>query len=326
MKPPTQGFGEPGRSSMSGVRIVRFLHLDVFTDELFGGNQLAVFPDARDVPPELMQPLAREMAFSETTFVLPPETAGTDVRVRIFTPEAELPMAGHPTIGTAYALAHEGIITRGQAGIVFGEGIGPVPIDLEWRHGRLAFAWMTQRPSTFGVPLDDAGSVAAAIGLDEQEIRATGLPVQEVSSGAPFIMVPLATRAAVDRAVPDVGALRLLFERIGTEAHGVYLFSTEPGADSSTAYSRMFAPALGISEDPATGSASGPLGCYLVRHKLVTSDRAHAIVNVQGVKMKRPSRIHVAVDVAGSTITGLRVGGAAVFVAEGTLNLGGYGE
>jgi trans-2,3-dihydro-3-hydroxyanthranilate isomerase len=299
----------------------RYLHLDVFTDELFGGNQLAVFPDARNVPPRFMQAIAREMAFSETTFVLPPETPGTDVRVRIFTPESELPMAGHPTIGTVYALVHEGTIHRGQAGIVFGEGVGPVPIDMEWRHGHLAFAWMTQSSPTFGAPLDDVAGFAAVIGLDEQDVRATGLPVQEGSSGAPFIFVPVATRAAIDRAIPDVGAMRRLFERLGTEAHGVYLFTTEPGGDAATVYSRMFAPALGISEDPATGSASGPLGCYLFRHGLLKSDQAHRIVNVQGVKMQRPSVIHIALDVVNSAITRVRVGGTAVLAAEGTFNV-----
>lgn len=303
------------------MRPVRYLHLDVFCDELFGGNQLAVFPDARDVPPRFMQAIAREMAFSETTFVLPPETPGTDVRVRIFTPGSELPMAGHPTIGTVYALVHEGTIQRGQAGIVFGEGVGPVPIDMEWHHGRLAFAWMTQPIPTFGPALDDVAAFAAAIGLDEQDVRATALPVQEVSSGAPFVFVPVATRAAIDRAMPDVRVMRQLFKRLGTEAHGIFLFSTEAGSDQATAYSRMFAPDLGISEDPATGGASGPLGCYLLRHGLLKSDQAHRIVNLQGVKMQRPSVIHIALDVVNSAITRVRVGGTAVLVAEGTFNV-----
>lgn len=306
---------------MSQVRTVRFLHLDVFTDELFGGNQLAVFPEARHVPPRLMQSIAREMAFSETTFVLPPETAETDVRVRIFTPGAELPMAGHPTIGTAYALAHEGLVRRGQQRVVFGEGVGPVPIEMEWQQGRLAFAWMTQPLPTFGPLLDDVAAFAAAIGLDEQDIRATALPVQEVSCGTPFVMVPIATRAAIDRAIPDIRAMRALFERLGTSANGVYLFSTAAGTDSANVYSRMFAPSLGIGEDPATGSASGPLGAYLLRHGVITADGARRLVNLQGVKMQRPSLIHIALEVAGTTITRVRVGGTAVLVAEGTLNV-----
>jgi trans-2,3-dihydro-3-hydroxyanthranilate isomerase len=299
----------------------RFLQLDVFTDELFGGNQLAVLPDARGISADTMQLVAREMAFSETTFVLPAEAPGTDIRIRIFTPGSELPMAGHPTIGTAFALAHEGIITRGQAGIVFGEGIGPVPIDLEWRDGQLTFAWMTQPSPTFGPPLDDLGALAAAIGLEERDIRATGLPAQEVSSGAPFIFIPVGTRAAIDRAIPDVRAMRQLFERLGTEAHGVYLFSSEAGPDQATTYSRMFAADLGIAEDPATGGAGGPLGAYLVRHGVVPAARGMRILNLQGVKMQRPSFIHISIDPSGPSPARPRVGGTAVIAAEGTLNV-----
>jgi trans-2,3-dihydro-3-hydroxyanthranilate isomerase len=303
------------------MKAFRFLQLDVFTDELFGGNQLAVLPDARGIPDDMMLRIAREMAFSETTFVLPADSAGTDLRVRIFTPGAELPMAGHPTIGTAFALAHEGIISRGQAGIVFGEGVGPVPIDLEWHHGQLAFAWMTQPVPTFGTPLDELTVLAPAIGLEERDIRATGLPVQEVSSGAPFIFVPVATRAAVDRAIPDVRALRQLFDRIGSEAHGVFLFTTEAGSDHATTYSRMFAAELGISEDPATGGACGPLGAYLVRHGVVPALQATRMLNLQGVRMQRPSFIYISIDPSGSPPARPRVGGTSVLAAEGTLNV-----
>jgi trans-2,3-dihydro-3-hydroxyanthranilate isomerase len=303
------------------MKAFRFLQLDVFTDELFGGNQLAVLPDARGIPDDMMLRIAREMAFSETTFVLPADSAGTDLRVRIFTPGAELPMAGHPTIGTAFALAHEGIISRGQAGIVFGEGIGPVPIDLEWHHGHLAFAWMTQPAPTFGTPLDELTALALAIGLEERDIRATGLPVQEVSSGAPFIFVPVATRAAVDRAMPDVRAMRQLLDRIGSEAHGVFLFTTEAGSDHATTYSRMFAAELGISEDPATGGACGPLGVYLVRHGVIPAVQATRLLNLQGVRMQRPSCIYISIDPSGLPPARPRVGGTSVLAAEGTLNV-----
>jgi trans-2,3-dihydro-3-hydroxyanthranilate isomerase len=303
------------------MKAFRFLQLDVFTDKLFGGNQLAVLPDARGIPADLMLRIAREMAFSETTFVLPADAAGSDFRVRIFTPGAELPMAGHPTIGTAFALAHEGIISRGQAGVVFAEGIGPVPIDLEWHHGHLAFAWMTQPSPTFGPPIGEVEALAATIGLEERDIRAAGLPVQEVSSGAPFIFVPVATRAAIDRAIPDVRAMRQLFDRIGTEAHGVYVFTTEEGSDRATTYSRMFAPELGITEDPATGGACGPLGAYLVRHGVVPAVGATRMLNLQGVKMQRPSLIHISIDPTGSTPACPRVGGTSVLAAEGMLNV-----
>jgi trans-2,3-dihydro-3-hydroxyanthranilate isomerase len=298
----------------------RYLHLDVFTDRVFGGNQLAVFPSAVGLAPGTMQSIAVEMAFSETTFVFPPEDPATDVRVRIFTPGKELPMAGHPTIGTAFALAREGVIRPGQPAVVFGLGVGPTRVDLEWRDGRLAFAWMTQLRPTFGSRLDDVADLAGALGLDADDIHATGLMVEQVSCGVPFLLVPLATRRAVDAALCDVARLMRLYARLGMPRDlGVFLFSSEPGADDATVYSRMFAPGLGVAEDPATGSASGPLGAYLVRHKVVPASKAGSIVSLQGVKMGRPSRIHIEIGVADEAITRVRVGGEAVFVAEGTL-------
>ena len=303
-------------------RLYRYLHLDVFTDRPFGGNQLAVFCDARGLSPQAMQAIAQEMAFSETTFVLPAEDPQTDVRMRIFTPAAEMPMAGHPTIGSTFALVHEGRIAAGSRRWVFGLGIGPVPVDLEWQSGNLSFAWMTQRTPAFGPPVGHLADVAAAIGLAEEEIRSTGLPVQEVSCGAPFLLVPIRTRAAVDRARPDSGALAGLAGRLGSSHLGVFLFSTAAAEDDADAYSRMFAPGLGIPEDPATGAASGPLGSYLVTHGLVPPARAGAMVNLQGVRMGRPSRIQIAIDGEPGAIVRVRVGGTAVLVGEGTLDPG----
>jgi trans-2,3-dihydro-3-hydroxyanthranilate isomerase len=302
--------------------LYRYLHLDVFTARRFGGNQLAVFDDAQGLSPEMMQAIAREMAFSETTFVLPAEDPRTDVRMRIFTPAAEMPMAGHPTIGSAFALAHRGRVAPGTRRWTFGLGIGPVPVDLEWSSGTLSFAWMTQRTPVFGPPVDCVAEVAAAIGLREEEIRSTGLPVQAVSCGAPFLLVPIGTRASVDRARPDARALADLSDRPGSAHLGVFLFSTAAGDDDADAYARMFAPGLGIPEDPATGSASGPLGSYLVTHGLVPPARAGAIVSLQGVRMGRPSRIQIAVDVEAGAIARVRVGGTAVLVGEGALDPG----
>ncbi len=162
-----------------------FLHYDVFTDEPLTGNQLAVFLDGRGLSTERRQAIAREMNFSESTFILPPETAGTDVRLRIFTPAREIPMAGHPTIGSTCALAHAGVIRPGAARFVFGLGIGPTPVDLEWNEDRLRFVWMTQLPPTFGPSLDARDLAATAVGLDVSDL-ATELPVQEVSCGLPW--------------------------------------------------------------------------------------------------------------------------------------------
>lgn len=303
-----------------GISRYRYLHYDVFTDRRFGGNQLAVFPSADGLSAQTMQQIAREIGFAETTFVTTAERPDTDVRMRIFTPGTEMPMAGHPVVGSTFALAREGAIGAARTDWTFGLNIGPTPVSMEWDGPRLAFAWMTQRRPEFGPTFDDIGRVAAALGLREEDIRATGLPVQEVSCGVPFVFVPLATRAAVDRAVPDTRLLE--FE--------AYIFTTERNgaSDSATTYSRMFAPMLGVAEDPATGGASGPLGSYLVRHSLVSPEQARSILNLQGVKLGRPSWIHVSIDtvdpsiaLGADSISRVRVGGTSVFVAEGTMEV-----
>jgi trans-2,3-dihydro-3-hydroxyanthranilate isomerase len=302
------------------ARSYRYLHYDVFTDHLFGGNQLAVFLDGRGLGAETMQAIAKEMNFSETTFVLPPESAGTDVRMRIFTPGEELPMAGHPTIGTTFALARAGVIGRGRERFLFGLGIGPVPVTMTWTGDDLTFAWMTQSLPTFGEPILDPARAAAALSLSPAAVSGTGQPVQVVSCGVPFLFVPLTTRSAVDNAVVNRDVLDGLFQAAKTTAHGVFLFSAEPRGARATVYSRMFAPEIGIHEDPATGSASGPLGCYLVRHKVVPADKAEAILSLQGVKMGRPSHVHISIGVDKSgEIASVRVGGEAVLAGEGTL-------
>jgi trans-2,3-dihydro-3-hydroxyanthranilate isomerase len=299
----------------------RYLHLDVFTREKFGGNPLAVFPDARGLSAEAMQAMTREMNFSESTFILPAERPDTDIRMRIFTPGREMPMAGHPTVGSTFALALAGVIPAGRRRWVFGLNIGPTPVDIDWDGLRPAFAWMTQPGPVFGPVVADIGAAAHAIGLDAAAVRATGLPVQEVSCGVPFVFIPLATRSQVDAASPDLGAFNRLCEAAGVDNHAMFVFSREPGPDGATVYSRMFAPGLGVFEDPATGAASGPLGCYLVTHGIVPPEKAAAILSLQGVKMGRPSRVHIAIGLEHGGISKVQVGGEAVLVGEGELFL-----
>lgn len=295
----------------------RYLHFDVFTNRQFGGNQLAVFPRAEGMAPEVMQAVAREINFSESTFITGPERPDTDIRMRIFTPAEEMPMAGHPTVGSTFALAHEGIIPAGRRNWVFGLNIGPTPVEVDWDGTRARFVWMTQKRPAFGNTVGDLGAAARSVGVDEASIRRTGLPVQEVSCGVPFIFVPLATRAAVDAACADGAAFAAMCRAAGVDDHGVFVFSTEPGPDGATVYSRMFAPRLGIFEDPATGAASGPLGCYLVKHGVVPAEAAGRIVSLQGVRMGRPSWIHIAIGTSGAGIADVKVGGEAVLVATG---------
>ncbi len=301
---------------------MRYLHLDVFTDRPFEGNQLAVFPEPRGLTPAQMQSIAREMNFSESTFIFPPE-AGGDFRMRIFTPNEELPMAGHPTIGSTFALAAEGAITRGRPEFVFELGVGPTPVSLEWGDAGLSFAWMTQPPPAFGAIVADRARFAAAVGLDESDLAA-GLPVQSVSCGVPFLFAPMASRRAVDSVAIDRRGLAKSCGSAGLGELPVFFFTTEPGQPpqaGETVYSRMLAPAYGIAEDPATGGASGPLGCYLVQHLVVSPEAARSMLSLQGVAMGRPSRIYISIEGRPGAITRVRVGGRSVLVGRGELQI-----
>ena len=283
-----------------------------------------MFPEATGLDPALMQRIALEMAFPETTFILPPETGDTDVRMRIFTPRRELPLAGHPTIGSTFALASEGVIGPDRDRLVFGLGIGPTLVSLEWAGDELTFAWMRQPLPEFG-PLiedEDRDGVAAALGIDPGAVT-TGLPIQVVSCGLPVLFVPLETRRAVDAVTFELAGMRPIFARHRLDDLPVFIFSLETGHDDATAYSRMFAPAFGIPEDPATGGASGPLGAYLVHHGAVSPEGTAPMVSLQGVKMGRPSRVHISISSSSKDgdITSVQVGGAAVLVAKGELYL-----
>ena len=301
------------------ARSYRYLHYDVFTDHLFGGNQLAVFLDGRGLATETMQAIAKEMNFSETTFVLPAEKPRTDARLRIFTPGEEMPAAGHPTIGTTFALARAGVIERGRQSFTFGCNIGPVPVAMTWNGDDLSFAWMTQSLPAFGEAMPDPARTAAALSLSPAAVAGTGHPVQVVSCGVPFLFVPLTTRSAVDNVVVNPALLEELLRATKSAAHGVFVFSAQPGDARATVYSRMFAPELGVTEDPATGIASGPLGCYLVRHKIIQPEKAEAMISLQGAKMGRPSHVHISIGVENGEIVRVRVGGEAVLAGEATL-------
>jgi trans-2,3-dihydro-3-hydroxyanthranilate isomerase len=295
----------------------RYVQWDVFTDEPLTGNQLAVFMEPAGLTADLMQKIAREMAFSETTFVFPSQQASSDFQVRIFSPRGEMPFAGHPTIGTAFALAKDGKITPGSDQVTFAEGIGPIAVELEWQDDQLVFAWMHQLPPVFGPPVQNVDGVAAALGLKPADLRSTGLPVQEVSCGSPFIFIPVASRTAVDKAMVDGKAMAAVLEEAGTPKRSIFIFSLEPADDAATVYSRMVG--FGDREDPATGSASGPLGSYLVHHGAVSHEKAGNILSRQGVQMGRPGWIYIRIGTSGDAIETVRVGGSSVFVGEGTI-------
>ena len=309
---------EPRRAPAAAVRSYRYIHLDVFTDKRLQGNQLFVFVQPAGLDVDAMQTLTRESNLSECTFVFAPEVPGTDHRVRIFTRTAETPFAGHPTIGTAFALAHAGVLKPSLSHTMFGLGVGPTNIDLEWRDGALSFAWMTQQTPTFGKTIADTASLAAAMGIDTASID-TRAPAQEVYSGSTFVVVPLTTRKAVDAATLDRAKIDAVLAAAGIQRRGLYIFSTERGEGDVDAYSRMLG-AGGI-EDPATGSAVGPAGCFAAKHGFVPATRGGSMTFLQGVLVHRPSRLHVRVAMAGGEVSGVKVGGASVVVGEGTMTL-----
>src|SRR3954468_5290546 len=308
--------GLPHAASAQTPAGYRYIHLDVFTDRRMQGNQLFVFTQPAGLDTDTMQAMTRESNLSECTFVFPPEQAGTAHRVRIFTRTAETPFAGHPTIGTAFALAHAGVIKPGTARTMFGLGVGPINLDLDWKEGRLAFAWMTQPKPTFGKAITDSAALAAALGVEALDARA---PSQEVNCGSNFFIVPLPTRRAVDAAVIDRAKVDAVFAAAGIPRRGIYAFSVENGADGTTAYSRML-PSGGL-EDPATGSAVGPAGCFAAKYGLVPRERIGAMVFQQGVFAKRPSRLHVKVAMTDGEVTEVKVGGASVVVGEGSMQV-----
>lgn len=304
------------------MRKLRYRLLNVFTNRAFGGNPLAVFTDVGDVSSEIMQSIAKELNLSETTFVLPPKDPANDYCVRIFTPVLELPMAGHPTLGTSFVLAMDQMVERSERinTLKLEEGVGTIPVNIEWENGHPAFIEMSQPLPTFGSRFADASAIAEMLALETEAITDTNLPLEVVSCGVPLLFVPLRDLQAA-RAV----RFRLdVWERVlrDFEADRVFVFTRETEVEGSTVHSRMFAPGSGISEDPATGGASGPLGCYLVRHKVLPPARKVEFVSEQGLEMGRPSFIKITIeqDQAGE-ISAVRVGGQCHSMGEGYLEV-----
>jgi trans-2,3-dihydro-3-hydroxyanthranilate isomerase len=304
---------------------LRFHTLDVFTDEQFGGNPLAVFPDGRGLDDATMQRIAREMNLSETVFVLPPEGEGAR-RVRIFTPARELPFAGHPTIGTAWFLAASGEVPLARDGtgtLVLEENVGPVAVEMRMQGGRPEFARFTtavlpeHRP-----PGLDRAACARVLSLREEEIGAPGWEPEMVSCGLPFFIVPVRDLAALGRARLDATAWEQHLEHAW--ARQLYPITPRPAESGCDVRARMYGSGVGIAEDPATGSAAAALGAYLGRR--AGRDGTHVWRIEQGVEMGRPSLIQAEADVKGGAVSAVRVGGRAVAVARGTLTLDLPGE
>jgi trans-2,3-dihydro-3-hydroxyanthranilate isomerase len=299
----------------------RYLTADVFTDRKFGGNQLAVFPDARQIKPDLMPRIAQEFNYSETTFVLPPDDPSHTAKVRIFTPGGELQFAGHPTVGTAHVLASIGVIklTGDETRIVLEEGVGPVAVMIRAKGGRPDFAQLTaaKLPET-GPPPPSRETLAAMLSLDATDVLDGDMKPEALSCGTPFLFVPVRDRATVGRArvKTDLWASALS----GYVTKEVFVFAMDAEQPDNDVRARMFAPGIGVPEDPATGSACVALAGYLAARDARTQGTLRWIVE-QGFEMGRPSILEIEADKKAGAVTAVRVGGRTVMVCDGTMEL-----
>lgn len=313
--------------------LVPYHTLDVFTDRLFGGNPLAIFPDARRLRDDLLQSIARELNLSETVFVYPPETSLGTRRIRIFTPGAEVPFAGHPTIGTAWFLMASGAVPGPDGAervrIVLEETVGPVEVEVALDDGAPTSARLTTSARHQEWPLAaEPAELAAMLSLDADDIGLPGglsapaptgpLAPAFASAGLPYVVVPVRSVEAAGRARLDDNARR---RALGETPPATFVYVVAPGGDSGVdLHARMFAPEVGVPEDPATGSACAALGGYLGA-RLTVGDGDAAWTVEQGIEMGRPSLLELDVRVDNERPTRVRVGGACVMVARAHMEI-----
>ena len=302
-------------------RTVKFYQADVFTDQPFGGNPVAVVPDGDGLTDRELQQIAREMNLSETVFVFPAEHKDAAAKLRIFSPTQEIPFAGHPVLGTFFILAKLSrlALSEPRTHARFECNIGVFPVELHVREGEIVRVWMAQpKPQFLGAVelLEDVFAITNALGL-ARRMLADKLPIEVVSTGLPVLIVPVRSLTSVRSIEPNVTAIKEVCARYG--ANGLMVFTTMTVEQSSSVHTRMFAPTIGVVEDPATGSASGALGAYLVQNGVVEVGPTTEIVAEQGYAMDRPSRILIQVESDDDAIQQVRVGGQAVMILEGTL-------
>jgi trans-2,3-dihydro-3-hydroxyanthranilate isomerase len=298
-----------------------FYIVDVFAEQKYAGNQLAVLKDTNAISDTQMQGIAKEMHFSETTFILSEEkrkegmhhavhTGGYDVR--IFTPEHEVPFAGHPTLGTAYVIQQE-IIKKPVETVTLNLKVGQIPVTFNYKRGHIDLLWMKQKNPTFGQIFDPI-PISKILSLDKKEIDHR-FRIQEVSTGLPFIIVPLRSLNAVKQSKPDKDKY---FELIKTtQAKAILIFCPETYKKENNLNARMFADYYGVPEDPATGSANGCLAGYLVKHRYFGKDRIDIRVE-QGYEIGRPSLLFLKAEEKNDKID-VWVGGKVIMIAKGEL-------
>lgn len=296
---------------------VQFYTCDVFTNTRYGGNQLAVFPDARNIPDDQLQAIAREFNFSETTFVYPPVDPKHTKKVRIFTPGNELPFAGHPTVGTAITLGVIGAIPihGDKTKIILEEGVGPVPVTIRSRNGVPEFAQLTAaKPPEFNDRVPSAAELASLLTISREELDVATFPLRYVSVGFPFLFVAVKGRTVIERVRINIP----IMEKIGLKE--VFVFTDDTLDTQFHFHARMFAPLLGIPEDPATGSAAAAFAGYLADRDPQRDGVLKWSIE-QGFEMGRPSLMYIEAEKKDGKITAVRVGGNAVMMMEGLFTI-----
>lgn len=318
------------------MRRVTYYIVDVFTDKPLAGNPLAVFPDRTEIREEELQQVARELNLSETVFVEDPTDKTALRRLRIFTPLKEIPLAGHPVVGTWFLLASRGVVDidevlhSGMATLEMADEIemimfnhelaaGVLPVTVYRSDGEVTGVAMDQVPPIFGEEIRDVDLVASALGLEGDQIRQSGMPPRVVSTGLPIMMAPLVSL----KDLQEIQINTSEFSNLTTEhkCTGIYAFTRDAPKDVALVRARGFFPDVGVAEDPATGSASGCLGAYLAKHDVIHPRPTVAFQISQGAEIGRPSTIGVEVTAEGAEIVRIRVVGTSVIVIEGKLLL-----
>ena len=286
--------------------------LDVFTDKKFGGNQLAIFEDATEIPPEMYQNIAQELNLSETVFLFPKDSNGL-YPMRIFTPIKELPTAGHPSIGTAYFIAQKFEKKRKNYSITLAQNIGPIEVEIKMSKKGPILATMYQVLPCFGKIFGNRAEIAQILNLTSLDLM--DYPIQEVSCGVPYIIVPVKTIENIENLTFNTQIWEKLQYQLKDKS--VYVFTPEGLLPDGDVHGRMFAPEIGITEDPATGSANGPLACYLFKYNI----KKGPLISEQGFEMNRPSTIYIEIESEKGIIKNVKVAGQAVFVGQGQFSI-----
>jgi trans-2,3-dihydro-3-hydroxyanthranilate isomerase len=303
----------------------QFYWCDVFTNQLFGGNPLVVFPDAQGISTDQMQKIAKEFNISETVFVFPPHNPKNNYRLRIFTPGGEIPFAGHPTVGTAHvlaAIAHISIQNE-LTKIILEEQVGEIPVTIVSKNGKPVYTQLTvsSRPE-IGPPPPSPENLANLLSLETGDLLVGEKDYpQAISCGLPFLLIPLTEQNALKRAQLKLEVWQKLLAEYWAPHIYLFTYDNQDGESDHQIRARMFAPKLGIDEDPATGSAASVLAAYLALRQ-TTTDGTLTWEIKQGIEMGRPSSLQIEVEKKNGQIAAIRVGGASILVSQGTLLFG----